>query len=74
MTRIAKIVQSIDTPSNRNSMRQPPKGEKRHLRAELSLERRIYDAAVREIHPAVLDARLAPRKHGSEKIFLSKFS
>jgi hypothetical protein len=55
-------------------MRQPPKGEKRHLRAELSLERRIYDAAVREIHPAVLDARLAPRKHGSEKIFLSKFS
>ena len=42
-------------------MRQPPKGEKRHLRAELSLKRRIYDTGVLKLIPAVLDARLAPR-------------
>jgi len=32
-------------------MRQPPKGEKRHLRAELSLESRIYDMAVPKLIP-----------------------
>ena len=44
-------------------MRQPPKGEKRHLRAELSLEvrfleSRIYDTAVSKLIPQYLDARL----------------
>lgn len=43
-------------------MRQPPKGEKPHLRTELSLEdgfsgKRDYAPEV-ETHPAVLDARV----------------
>jgi hypothetical protein len=36
--RIAKIVQSIDTPSKLRELRQPPKGEKQRFKAELSLD------------------------------------
>ncbi len=54
--RIAKIVQSIDTPSNRKTYSATTKGEKRHLHAELSLECIVFRKA--GLGPAAIPIRV----------------